>query len=101
MTATWTNGVGAASTAAAASTASVTRDGSGHRARAMPHTAWATTATATTFRPCSRPPGMASRNATTPYPKAVNARADGRVKASQAANAPGRPALANPMPMPT
>ena len=29
----------------------VTRSTSGHRLRAMPHTAWATTATATTFRP--------------------------------------------------
>ena len=54
------------STAAAASTAMVTRGGSGQSVRAIPHTAWATTATTTAPRPCSRPAGITSSNATTP-----------------------------------
>ena len=47
--------VGTASTSAAAATASVARSRSGASVRIMPSTALATTATATTFSPCSQP----------------------------------------------
>ena len=46
--------VGTASARIAAPTAIVARSRSGQRLRAMPHTACATTATATIFSPCSQ-----------------------------------------------
>ncbi len=45
---------GTASASTAAPTAMVARARSGHSVRAMPHTACATTATATILRPCSQ-----------------------------------------------
>ena len=66
MTATCAGAPPMASTAAAASTAMVNRGGSGQSVRAMPHTAWATTATTTAPRPRSTPGGITSSNATTP-----------------------------------
>ncbi|MNN53801.1 hypothetical protein D3C81_1685820 [compost metagenome] len=58
--------VGHTSAAQAANRAMVTRGTSVQRLRAMPHTAWATTATATIFRPCSKPPGTAPPHAEMP-----------------------------------
>ena len=46
-------------TTLAAININATRKAPRHKLRAMPHTAWATTATATTLRPCSAPLGRA------------------------------------------
>jgi hypothetical protein len=46
---------GTASAVTQATTATVARGRSGARERAIPHTAWATTATATSFSPRSQP----------------------------------------------
>ena len=42
------------------------RSRSGHRVRAMPQTAWATMATATSFRPCSSPTPIGPPSAPAP-----------------------------------
>ena len=60
MIATWVTTLGASSAAMPASTATVARGASGQRVRAMPQSACATTAAATTFSPCSAPAGIAS-----------------------------------------
>ena len=67
----------------------------------MPHTAWAITATAATFSPCTTarpdtPPMRAS-----PRPSRIMAMADGSVNASQAASMPAHPARFRPSAMPT
>ena len=74
---------------------------SGHRLRAMPSTAWATTATAATFRPWIMPwlTGPSSRLAL--RAKATRMIAEGRVKAVQAAAAPQPPPRCRPMAKPT
>ncbi|MNN19239.1 hypothetical protein D3C81_1324730 [compost metagenome] len=57
---------GHSSAVQAANRAIVTRATSVQRLRAMPHTAWATTATATIFRPCNRPLGAPPPHAPRP-----------------------------------
>ena len=57
---------GTARTTAAVTTAIVARSRSGVRVRIMPSTAWATTATAAIFRPCSQPLPPALPSASTP-----------------------------------
>ena len=59
-----------------------------HRLRAMPQTACATTATATTLRPDSAPDGMASPRLATPIANRISAIAEGSVKPAHAASAP-------------
>jgi len=67
----------------------------------MPQTAWATTATATTFRPWIRPAPIGPSNAVAPKAKASRIRAEGKVKAVQAASAPSAPARRSPSAKPT
>lgn len=84
-----------------ARTAIVARGTSGQSDRAMPSTACATMATATSFSPCRRPsPRAVSPIAPAPEAKASINSADGRVKAIHAASAPGRPARIRPRPKP-
>ena len=85
----------------AAATATVARDRSGARVRAMPRMASPTTATAATFSPCNQPLPSASPRLESPYAKATSAIAEGSVKAVQAASAPGYPARSKPMAIPT
>ena len=85
-----------ASATVAATIASETRGRSGARLRAIPHTAWATTATATTFSPCSHP-ASATPSDCTPYANASIATADGNVNPSHAATPPSKPARMIPM----
>ena len=73
---------------------------SGARLRPMPQTAWATTATATIFKPRSQP-ASAKSNEPTPKANTVSNTADGRVNPSQAANPPGSPARMIPTVIPT
>lgn len=51
---------GSSKTRAVAAAMRLMRGASGQRVRVMPQTAWATTATATTFKPCSTPAGTTS-----------------------------------------
>ncbi len=67
----------------------------------MPHTAWATIATATIFSPCRMPAGNASPQLEIPSPNSVSARAEGSVNPAQAASAPGKPPRIRPMASPT
>src|SRR5712671_4649370 len=67
----------------------------------MPQTAWATTATATIFRPCSQGTCEMSPSSATPCPKAIMATAEGIVNPNQAANALRRPARSVPSVMPS
>src|SRR6185436_8549053 len=69
--------VGHASVTIEARMAIVARSRSGQRERAIPPPAWATTATATTLRPCNQPASAAVARAPTPNAKAMSARADG------------------------
>ena len=57
----------------------------------MPQIACATTATATSFRPCRIPSASGPVKAVAPSAKAKRMRADGMVKANHAANPPSRP----------
>jgi hypothetical protein len=54
----------------------------------MPHTACATTATATTFKPCNTPGGTRSPWLVMPMANRISAMADGSVKPAHAAKAP-------------
>ena len=63
------------------------RGASGVSFVAIPHTACATTATATIFNACNQAAASRSPTAPTPKTKAASASAEGRVKPSQAANA--------------
>ena len=85
----------------AAMSATVMRGASGVSVVAMPHTACATTATATILRPWSQAAPPTLPTAWTPNANAARANADGSVKPSQAANAPGSPARRYPRPIPT
>ncbi|MNH33440.1 hypothetical protein D3C79_939570 [compost metagenome] len=58
--ATWAQAAGTSSTRQVAIAIREIRGTSGHRLRAMPQTAWATIATATTFKPWRMPAGTAS-----------------------------------------
>ena len=84
----------------AAANAIEARGASEARVRAIDQTAWATTATATTMRPCSHPavviPDPCTRSA-----KTTIAMADGKVKPAQAAMPPKKPARLIPMEMPS
>ena len=73
---------------------------SGARLRAMPQTACATTATATSFSPRSHPAWDRSPIAPTPRANSVIASADGRVKPAQAASMPSGPPRIRPIAMP-
>ena len=64
---------------------------SGQRFRAMPQTACATTATATTFSPCSQG-ASATASVVTPYAKSTSTMADGSVNPTHAATPPRSPA---------
>ncbi|MNZ87089.1 hypothetical protein D3C78_1059380 [compost metagenome] len=79
---------GTRSTKQVTATMMVIRGVSGQRLRAIPHTACATTATATTFNPCSTPNGITFPSLAIPSAKRINATADGSVKPAHAANAP-------------
>ena len=57
----------------------------------MPQIACATTATATSFRPCRMPSATGPVSAVAPIAKANRMMADGMVKANQAASPPSRP----------
>ena len=72
-----------------------------HRLRAMPHTAWATTATATTLSPCTSPAGKPAPPDEKPSPSAASTKAEGSVKPTQAASAPSQPLRIKPSAMPT
>ena len=74
---------------------------SGQSDFAMPRTACATTATAATLRPFSRPDAASPAHSLTPQAKTTSATADGRVKPAHAAKAPGHPARPSPRSMPT
>lgn len=93
--------VGHSNAVQAASTAMVMRAVSVHRLRAMPQMACATTATATTFKPCSTPAGSAAPHADSPSANSVKASAEGSVKPAQASSAPLNPARDRPIAMPT
>jgi len=67
----------------------------------MPQTAWATTATATTFKPWSQPGLTYAPKVFNPRPKRVMASAEGNAKPSQATIPPTRPARALPSAMTT
>jgi hypothetical protein len=64
---------------------------SGVRVRDMPQMACATTATATSFRPCRKPSATGPVNAAAPIAKANRISAEGMVKANHAARPPKRP----------
>ncbi len=57
----------------------------------MPQTAWATTATATIFKPCNKPVPIGPSNAVAAIAKMTSRTADGSVKAARAASAPDWP----------
>ena len=84
-----------------AATPMTVRRRSGVRVRAIPHTAWATTATATSFRPWITAWAQTPLMNPTPKANTVIKIADGKVKPAQAANAPGQPARRQPRPKPT
>ena len=67
----------------------------------MPHTAWATMATAVTLRPWMMPWLIGPSSAAAPKANATSTMAEGRVKAVQAAAAPQGPARINPRAKPT
>ena len=72
----------------ATSKAMAIRGRSGHRVRPICQTAWATTATTNSLRPCIQPPLPASGQALNPSAKLIMISADGRVNPSHAAKAP-------------
>jgi len=95
------NGDGSSHTIKAAPMATPARRRSGHKDWDMPHTAWATTATAMTFKPCTTPEASQPAPLSTPNANRIRARADGAVKPTQAASAPSQPARRRPKAMPT
>ncbi len=92
----WTNEPPATSSNAAASSARAARARSGHRLRAMLQTACATTATATSFNPCSTASVVGPSRRGANSAKANITIAEGRVNPAQAASAPPQPARRNP-----
>ena len=101
ITPTWPHTPGTSSTAQHASAISVTLARPTHRLRAMPHTACATTATATTLSPWIAPVGNTAYPPARPSPNKASTSAEGSVNPSQAASAPGMPARINPSAIPT
>ena len=88
MTPTCPQADGTSNTRQVAAAMRVMRGTSGQRLRAIPHTACATTATATTFKPCSTPAGSASPQLARPSANRIRKIADGSVNPAHAANAP-------------
>ena len=74
-----------------AASAIIARARSGVSVRVMPQTACATTATATSLRPCRNPSAIGPVKAAAPSAKASRIRADGMVKPSHAARPPRSP----------
>jgi hypothetical protein len=62
----------------------------------MPQIAWATTATATSFRPWTSPSAHGPETAEAPKATATSRSADGSVKAAHAATPPRRPPRTSP-----
>ena len=91
---------GAARTTSAATMAIVARARSGARLRAMPQTACATTATATTFSPCSQP-AVRVANACTPIANSDQRNRRGQREAEPGRQPAGSPARRIPIAMPT
>jgi hypothetical protein len=89
-----------ASITTAATTAMLARPRSGVSVRAMPQTAFATTATAATFKPWSQP-ASATPVASMTTAKSTSANAEGSVKPTHESTPPSRPARIMPMAMPT
>ena len=98
---TWMKGEGSHHTIKAAPMATPPRKRSGHRDLDMPHTAWATTATAMTFSPCTTPELSHPAPLSAPSANRSRAAAEGIVNPSQAASAPSQPARCSPSAMPT
>jgi hypothetical protein len=92
---------GSASVASAARIAMPARVRSGHSDFAMPQTACATIATATTFRPCTAPEAASDSYRAMPWANRISATADGSVKPSHAHSEPAHPARSMPSAMPT
>ena len=82
-------------------TAMLARTASGSKLRAIPNTAWATTATAAAFSPMIHPALLRSPAASTPAAKMLNTITEGRVKPMKAAHMPANPARRHPNAMPT
>ena len=101
ITANWPTTPGCTKVMAQAASINAARPAVAHSPRAIPHTAWATTATATTLRPCTSPAGMPSPPAENPRPNNASAKADGSVKPTQAASAPPQPLRISPSAIPT
>ena len=101
MAETWPTVVGSTSTRPAQIKANVALGRSGAMLRAMPHTALATTATATTFRPCNHPPADRASRAVITSAKRIMATAEGRVNPAQASNPPRMPRNEAPNAIPT
>ena len=67
----------------------------------MPQSAWATTATAASSSPCSQFTPILGPTASRLIARITSSTADGSVKPSHAARAPGRPPRPKPSAMPT
>ena len=88
MAATWLAADGSSRTTASAATAIVARRGPAASVRAIPITAWATTATAAALRPSNHPSSPVTPMARAPRAKPSMSRAEGRVKPTHAAAIP-------------
>ena len=100
MTATCTSALGTTRSAHAAPIAIAARNLPEARPGAMPQSAFATTATAATFSPCSQP-ASATSNVARPYANSTIASAEGSVKPIHARRPPSHPARIVPIAMPT
>ncbi len=74
---------------------------SGQSVRAMPQTAWATIATATSLSPCNNPVPIGPLSELAAYANNRSATAEGSVNPAQAASPPRYPARRIPMEKPT
>src|SRR5215831_19296236 len=101
MAAIWPTAVGTERTSRHAVAAKPPRKRSGHNVFDMPQTACATTATATTLRPCTAPEDATPAHRETPNANTMSATADGNVKPHHAASEPSHPARPRPSAMPT
>ncbi|MNV48307.1 hypothetical protein D3C71_1402060 [compost metagenome] len=97
----WPQAVGSTMVISAAATAKPALGLSGHSVRPMPHTAWATIATAATFSPCMTADPDSQPKWARPIANPISASAVGSVNASQAAAMPAHPARRRPSAMPT
>ena len=92
---------GTASARIAAPTAIVARSRSGHRLRAIPHTAWATTATATIFSPCSHGRMREIAEGGHAIAESDHRHGRGQREPEPGGERPGRPARRMPIVIPT